>query len=1339
MDAAAQGSTPATFARRLPLARLVLGAAAVLLLIFAAGYAARFASANAFNEERAFRVLDEVGVQLDNLQRTLSYQLSLMSDQVAGRACVRALTTPEPDARTQRDAANCERQQAAYLRRLALKGPRVSLARIDEALHARACSESTRGARQYAFVVRAQRPGAPFTAFACDAHAVVNDAGEVRRRLLIAFTGELTETVESFIAQSFFDEVLVTLADGAVIASAPLRAANGSAQQRMRAERGRRLGVKDARAMLRRAQGAGGDARQEKSGADLPMQPAAFTDKIAGERYRVFVTVLSPVHEIYLDANGGKQAQRQERLYLVGLKREDVRAQIAGAVEPAGRFGLTVLVLLALLAWPLANLRAKAPEDPIAWVEAIACLISIVLIPAVLAIAAVWVWSYQGVLSWADAGARAYAQELAELVRVELEQGRRVLTQYRPLYAATQEPLVGRPAALRASVARSAAPAASFVAAQVAECAADADNTCTLEAAALAADDALKGWSPFSSVFATDADGRREGARFTVYDAPRVRMTASYSAREYFQALRHGRGWAARDDGEMYVAQRIFSGGDGSRVLQMAVPRACPSAGEFCGVITGSLSVYGLSAAVAPSLLRFAVIDQRSGQVLFHSDDARSLAENFFVETEHEPQLRALAQLGRSGAFSGYYMGAAHRFQHAPVRDAPWSVVAFYSVREAGDVSWRAALTALAAYCAVMLLVLVVAGLVLWIGLKRSRQGVRDLAARFWHRVDSSCSYTGWGVALFGGAALVVLLYEVLADVARSSAVSVSPITWVMCALAALAWAAAHRQHRRAGHNVCIALWLLLISCAPAAWIALGHHDAQMRGLLRDALISASRDVVQRHAAIASDLRRWLADGAARAARLPDPWLLAQPSRMTPIAGFAAGECGGAGNAAHEWTNCLFGPPPLAALITKRELDFWRRETWRRAAHDEAQQRRIELLSDAASSNPSCTSAQYAEQCTLRTSDGRAATVRIDLREREQRVESADDARFDEIVRNVLQIAALGAVLLATRLLAAFASRRLLGAREPLHCSVEAHSPQPRSVVFHSRRLTQETVERILAAAGLGGGVAPSSGANVTRVNLATNALFTELKDRPLSGAVLLTNLDIALTDAARRRDILSALERLVDSRDVSLLIYSRTSPLERLYHPERFPECGADHVLSLDEALRWDNVLQKLEARDVVEPQPRRLHPHLATVDHHRVWKLSTRAERLMLYHLASGRLANPRNHAVVDMLATRGLLRFNPWPQIADPQFEAFVRTAETSRELAEWQREAAQRSGARLRTAIMTAALTALLLVVLWFSWAANDQFRMASTILAASVAFLSQIGQALNFVRNGAGRG
>lgn len=1313
--------------RRLPLAQLLFAVAGIVLLVAAGTYVVRFVSATAFHKERAFRVLDEFGSQLDNLQRTLVNQLRLLPPQLidecalelAGQATATAL---------------CNERRASYQRRLALQGPKVGIASVTKDLLTLACGPSNR----YATVLRAREPGVPFTVFSCAASRPSNVTGEM---LAAAFQGSLADTVESFAAQDFFDEVLVALGDGAVIATVPRTQQAATSALQLHPARTRRLGITNVSAMLRQA-------GEDDKGKALPLQPDVLSVSVAGDDYRVFIRAVQPRVGTYVQLEDDKP-KREQRVYLVGLKREDLRAELASSMEPGSLFLITILTLLAFLIWPLANLRSKSPDDSIAWSEAVACLAAVVLIPAVLSIAAVWVWSYQGLLRWADAASARYAQEIETTLDHELKEARLLLNEYRSLYAPSRS--LESSGASAASPGLSAVPSfgpfpdssgalaipirsrerGSFVMGRLGACNKQLDRTCVIDVAP-ESDEQWGAWTTFSSVFATDRHGARDGYRYTVYAPPLVKPDASYDNREYFLTLRRNEGWAfskpATGRGDSFIAQRLFSGSDGARVLQIAMPRfeGVNCAGGFCGIVTGSATFHSLSASVSPPLLGFAIIDRDSGMVLFHGNDNRSLAENFFVETERNPHLLALVQVGQSGFFSGRYIGSGHTFYHQPLPGTPWSVVVFYSLKEVGDLPWHAVFTALAAYGGALLMLMLASGLLVWLWAKRNGESVLAVAAGFWMRGGSSCSYARWGVALFAVTLILVTLYEAWADG------PVSLITRIMWVVLALTVGAVWLQHRVSSHAICISLWLLLISALPAAWMALGYHDVQVQGLLRDGLLAAARDVQQRTAVIASDLHRWLSSSDDRARNFPPAEVLARPSRIMPVPGYASGSCDDKSAAGGEdvWALCVFDAPPLATLITRRPLDFWRRETWDAAVQAPSQQRRIRLLGSMNGWNPTCESKGTVEECLFRTNDGRSFIVRAEQAARPGNPHDDDHRRFEAVIGRLSGVLAAVAALVATWVLSQFISRRLLGTGLQRHAH-RASSGAHRGVLFYSRKIPSEELDRLLKASCSG------DNADVTQVDLASKALHTDLApDRSITGRVLLTNLDIALVDAARRRDILEALERLVDDAQVQLLIFSSRSPIEQLYHPERYPESGPEHALPLEESLRWDNVLQKLECRDVGGVGIRREHAHLATVNHHRTWKLCNRAERLLLYELARGRLANPRNAEVIRALLARGLVTLDPWPKIADASFENFVRTAETTEEVALWQ-QAARGSGKRLRSTLTAILLVVLLLAVLWFSWSAGDKLKVVSAIVAGAVAFLGQIGQAFNFVRSGAG--
>ena len=88
-----------------------------------------------------------------------------------------------------------------------------------------------------------------------------------------------------------------------------------------------------------------------------------------------------------------------------------------------------------------------------------------------------------------------------------------------------------------------------------------------------------------------------------------------------------------------------------------------------------------LTRPVLPKNVQFAVVD-RNGLVLFHSDPARTLTENFFQESEESPKLKAMTAAHESGAMSARYLGRPHRFYVTPLKVAPfadqrWSLITF--------------------------------------------------------------------------------------------------------------------------------------------------------------------------------------------------------------------------------------------------------------------------------------------------------------------------------------------------------------------------------------------------------------------------------------------------------------------------------------------------------------------------------------------------------------------------------------------------------------------------------------------------------------------------------------
>ena len=86
-----------------------------------------------------------------------------------------------------------------------------------------------------------------------------------------------------------------------------------------------------------------------------------------------------------------------------------------------------------------------------------------------------------------------------------------------------------------------------------------------------------------------------------------------------------------------------------------------------------------LKSAVVPPGSGLAVIDNQTGQVLFHSDPHRMLRENFLEETDDNPELAALIHARAEGKFEGTYWGTGHHFYAKPLEELPWTLVVFRS------------------------------------------------------------------------------------------------------------------------------------------------------------------------------------------------------------------------------------------------------------------------------------------------------------------------------------------------------------------------------------------------------------------------------------------------------------------------------------------------------------------------------------------------------------------------------------------------------------------------------------------------------------------------------------
>lgn len=124
-------------------------------------------------------------------------------------------------------------------------------------------------------------------------------------------------------------------------------------------------------------------------------------------------------------------------------------------------------------------------------------------------------------------------------------------------------------------------------------------------------------------------------------------------------------------------------------------------------------------------------------------------------------------------------------------------------------------------------------------------------------------------------------------------------------------------------------------------------------------------------------------------------------------------------------------------------------------------------------------------------------------------------------------------------------------------------------------------------------------------------------------------------------------------------------------------PRTGAAALLLAE--CRWTPRLRGIRAAILADPRwtalsEERLLEHIGDLAdaHYRVlWSRLTDEERLVLYHLASTGLLNPRSQRFARPLLRSGLIRRTPLLRLMNESFRRFVRTAETRTTIRDWQR--------------------------------------------------------------------
>ncbi len=405
------------------------------------------------------------------------------------------------------------------------------------------------------------------------------------------------------------------------------------------------------------------DAGEEKPRqvARVPTHAVVFEETLLGVPYKFFVLPIAPPFD-RVEPSTSTDGKADAAWFVIGLVPKERFDSEVRSIPPPVLYGVVIGMLLGLLAWPLLKLWYSNPEERTRRRDGLLIATSLLMGVALLSLVVT------------DFLARAGVRE---------ERDRQLESVSRTMRAAFREELAGILDTLCTEFARLRPTAVSPTSK-------DADVREFRDANELLVwrhgeRPALDGrYPPFEIVFGLDSRGIQHGTIRSYRSAP-VKPEFEVPERAYFSRVLGGDVWRLRDARTAGCSAstpfsvervRVYDQGVPLTAISMAATQALnPDASFRVAVLIGRM--HSLWSPLLPRGFRFAVIEDASGRVLYHSEDGRSLRENWFEETDHNDELFAAVQARRERLVSGRYLGAPARFHSAPIQDLEWSLVVF--------------------------------------------------------------------------------------------------------------------------------------------------------------------------------------------------------------------------------------------------------------------------------------------------------------------------------------------------------------------------------------------------------------------------------------------------------------------------------------------------------------------------------------------------------------------------------------------------------------------------------------------------------------------------------------
>ncbi|QJE74549.1 hypothetical protein HHL28_17080 [Aerophototrophica crusticola] len=498
----------------------------------------------------------------------------------------------------------------------------------------------------------------------------------------INFILKLSDMLDTGYASEFFDSVIVIDLQGNHLGSI---------------SRGRSTSVMTP-ALATRMLAAHG-FNQVSLGKEEP-DPKAFVTRdsveVGGVRYRY---VMIP-HSLSMPAqvrSNNNAAEIVRDIYVLGLLPENEFQFEAARLRLSYAIPLVFGFILLLASWPFLKIALINPNERLMRADPILVALSLCVVVATFVVFPAWYHYRSKVQEALDGKATKIAQRIVDDFQLELKDSLSLLQKLEP---------------------------------SILEAKSKDKNRCFVYNLSRVEIDETKGLSPFNRAFALNWRGQQTGLQlFDKYQY--AALTAP--DREYFTTVARRLPWRLTQEvpadqlaPHMFVDVIRDRYAGGTAWVLSAPPSMTPTGPDqpdcVPSVMVLSRVMHTFFHPVLPPQFKFAVIDDRTGQVKVHSDPKAILSERLGADVALWSALQPALAFRTPDVFGADYRGSPHRFVTHPIKGLPWTMLVMYEQSIPDILAHNLAVTALGGTLLTVMLFAVLIGLPILMEPRRIRR-----------------------------------------------------------------------------------------------------------------------------------------------------------------------------------------------------------------------------------------------------------------------------------------------------------------------------------------------------------------------------------------------------------------------------------------------------------------------------------------------------------------------------------------------------------------------------------------------------------------------------------------